>query len=105
LTRLAGATARKLSAIQSRNISSGIAEPLGKRADTQPLRPRRYRVGEVNGRPSAASEECGSLTVRYSLSPSSLRKTKILPRTLMVLSPQGKSSVVCGWLRANLLSA
>src|SRR6202171_1754919 len=85
-------------------MSSGIVDPLGNRAETQPLRPRRYRVGDVNGRPSAASEECGNLTVTYSFAPSSLRKAKILPRTVIVRSPHGKSSAAPGYLRANVRS-
>src|SRR6202022_4326892 len=85
-------------------MSIGTADPLGNRAETQPLRPSRYRVGDVNGRPSAASDECGSLTVRYSFSPSSPRKAKILPRTLIVRSPHGKSSAAPGYLRANVRS-
>ncbi len=49
------------------------------------------------------SPECGSFTPKPTSSdPSTPRKRKILPRTLITLSPQGKSSCASGYVEGDL---
>ena len=71
---------------------TGTCEASSKWAVTQPLLPRPYSVGSVKGRVRAASLESGSLAERFSFSPSTVMKRKVLSLTFIARWPQGKSS-------------